>query len=219
MLSSALPDCLAGLLAIALAGVLLASCAPFGASEPVPVPKAEAPAPVPSARTPAVPPPPAEPPATAADLATREMLAVQERARQMPAAELAKEIARLSDTPATPRTSFELALLLGQTRNNGDLPRALGLLDGLLRSPSPEAAPYQPLARLVATRMAEQRRLEEQVERQNQQARDSQRRIEQLNEKLEALKAIERSLTTRAASGAAPGASAAATPAAKGMPP
>jgi hypothetical protein len=90
----------------------------------------------------------------------------------------------------------QLALLLGQTRVAGDTVRALQLLDQVAQSPAPEAAPWQPLARLLAARYAEQRRVEEQLERQNQQARDQQRRLQQLTEKLEALKAIERSLTT-----------------------
>ena len=218
MSSSVLPEFPARGLAFAVAlAAALAACAPLPEREPAPVRKAEAPAP--AASVPVAPPPPAEPPATAADLATRDMLAFQERARQMPPADLAKEIARLSDAPPAPRTSFELALLLAQTRNNGDLSRALGVLDGLLRSTAPEAAPFQPLARLVAARLADQRRLEEQVERQNQQARDNQRRIEQLNEKLEALKAIERSLTTRPAAGPASAAPPAAVPPAKGAPP
>ena len=43
----------------------------------------------------------------------------------------------------------------------------------------------------------EQRRLEDLLEKQNQQTRDVQRRLDQTNERLEALKAIERSLTSR----------------------
>ena len=43
----------------------------------------------------------------------------------------------------------------------------------------------------------EQRRLEDSLERQSQQLREHQRRIDQLNERLEAMRAIERSLTTR----------------------
>ena len=57
----------------------------------------------------------------------------------------------------------------------------------------------KPLARLLAARLLDQRRLEDGVERQSQQLRDSQRRIEVLNERLEAMRAIERSLTPRGA--------------------
>jgi hypothetical protein len=168
------------------------------ASSAVAVP-AERPASAPLAAAPAastVAPPQAEP-------AMRDLLAFHDRIRQLPPQDLATEIARLNDEPPGPRTTLQLALLLGQTRNNGDLARALALLDPLLRSTAPEAAPWQPLARLLASRYAEQRRLEEQIERQSQQARENQRKLEQLNEKLEALKAIERSLTARPPAGGA----------------
>ncbi len=155
-----------------------------------------------SAATPAAAAPvPAPPPQ--ADSAMRDLLAFHDRVRQLPPQDLALEIARLNEAPPGPRTTLQLALLLGQTRNNGDLARALALLEPLLRSTAPEAAPWQPLARFLASRYAEQRRMEEQIERQSQQARDNQRKLEQLNEKLEALKAIERSLTTRPPAGGA----------------
>ncbi|HUG25374.1 hypothetical protein [Piscinibacter sp.] len=187
-----------------LCGLLLAACAPLAP----PSGAAPAPALVPEPASPAAQPAPAPAPplvplATPADLATREMLAFHERARQWTGADLAREIGRRGEASAGARASVELALLLGQTRNNGDLARALALLDGLLRSSAPEAAPWQPLARLVAAQLAEQRRIEEQLERQNQQARENQRRVDQLSQKLEALKAIERSLTTRPEGGAA----------------
>lgn len=144
---------------------------------------------------------PAPPPQT--DSAARDLLAFHDRVRQLPPQDLAPEIARLNEAPPGPRTTLQLVLLLGQTRNNGDLARALALLEPLLRSTAPEAAPWQPLARFLASRYAEQRRMEEQLERQSQQARENQRKLEQLNEKLEALKAIERSLTTRPPAGGA----------------
>ena len=175
--------------------------APAGVSEAVP-PAVPAPT-EPPASAPAQPPaPPTPPPQT--DAALRDLLAFNDRARQLSPQDLAAEMARLNDEPPGPRSTLQLALLLGQTRSNGDIARALALLEPLLRSTAPEAAPWQPLARLLASRFAEQRRLEEQIERQNQQARDNQRKLEQLNDKLEALKAIERNLTTRpAATGAA----------------
>lgn len=165
---------------------------------------------------PAPPPPVVEPPPAppepeaapskpdAADEAARRVLAYHDRLRQMPAAELAQELARLNAAPGGPATTLEMALVLGQTRNNGDLARGLSLLDSLLRINTPEVQPWQPIARLIAARFAEQRRLEEQLERLNTQLKDSQResqrKIDQLNEKLEALKAIERSMTVRPSS-------------------
>jgi len=198
--------------------VALLSCLPLVACAPLP--GAREPAPVDaSARQPAPPVvvvPPAPPAATPADLAAREVLAFHDHVRQLPPPELGRELARVGDPPATPRATLQFAVLLGLTRNGGDLARALAALDPLLRSTAPEAAAWQPVARLIAARYAEQRRVEEQLERQNQQVRDSQRKLEQLNEKLEALKAIERSLTARPANGSAAPASA---PALKATPP
>jgi hypothetical protein len=204
---------------LSLCVVLLAGCAPLAPMPPAatavasPASVADAPSAPAVAAAPAV---VVVPAATAADLATRDMLAFHERARGLAPAELAREIARLNDAQAHPRSAVELAVLLGHTRVNGDTGRALGLLDSVVRSTAPEAAPWQPFARLVAARYGEQRRLEEQLDRQSQQARDSQRRLDQLNAKLEALKAIERNLTTQ------PAASAPLTaplPAPKGSPP
>jgi hypothetical protein len=90
---------------------------------------------------------------------------------------------------------LELALLLAQQRQNGDLARALAVLEGLQHGQAPVAT--QPLARLLHTRLSEQRRLEDQLERQGQTLRELQRRADQLAAQLEALRAIERSLNTR----------------------
>lgn len=96
---------------------------------------------------------------------------------------------------ASPATTLESALLLAQTRQPNDLARAQALLEPLAREGAP--APWANLARLLQARLADQRRLEEQADRQAQQLRDQQRRLEQLASQLEALKAIERSLATR----------------------
>lgn len=140
-------------------------------------------------------PPSAEP---TLETAARAFYSYFDRIRQMQPAELAREFVRL-DQPSNPGSVLELALALGQTRNPNDTVRALATLDPLLRSTDPQLAPWRPLARLLALRYNEQRRLEEQIERQNQQLRDAQRRQEQLAQQLEALKAIERSLVNRPA--------------------
>lgn len=152
------------------------------------------------------------------DAAARHVLAYFERVRAMPAAELQKELARLADTPSTPAAVMEQALALGFTRGPNDLQRALALLDALLRSTAPDVAPWHPLARLLQARYQEQRRIEDLLDRQNQRLLDAQRRLDQLNEKLEALKAIERSLAPRTAVPLPPSAPAApaSTPRANG---
>lgn len=131
------------------------------------------------------------------DQANRHAMRYTERVRTLPLPELQQEIVRLNESPVTPKSTLELALALGQTRAPGDLHKAIGLLEGLSRSTDPETAPWQPMARMTLARFSEMRRLEEQLDKQNLQLRDSQRRIDQLNEKLEALKAIERSLAPR----------------------
>ncbi len=195
------------------------SAAASAATAPSGPPAAAEEAPTPESVASAAAPPPVQPPAAPAppttEQATREVLAFSDELRRMPVADLAREIARLGETPGNPKSVLELALVLGQTHSPGDAARGAALLDPLLKSTSPQTAPWQPLARLVANKLAEQRRLEEQIDRQNQQLRDSQRRIDQLSDKLEALKAIERSLTTRNAPGAPAAGNA---PAASGAP-
>ncbi|MCZ8254662.1 MAG: hypothetical protein O9327_03120 [Polaromonas sp.] len=125
---------------------------------------------------------------------TLRMLAYAERVRVMPPADLTQEAARLGDA-ASPEAQVQLSLVLSQLRQLPDLVRAQELLARVLGNA--DAQPLHPLARLLASRYAEQRRLEEQLDKQNQQLRDVQRRLDQTNERLEALKAIERSLTSR----------------------
>jgi hypothetical protein len=75
--------------------------------------------------------------------------------------------------------------------------------------------PWPPIANLLADRVAEQRRLEDQLDRMTTQRRDTQRTLQQLTEKLEALKAIERSMTARPPSASTPGNGADPAPAPK----
>ncbi|HEY8358080.1 MAG TPA: hypothetical protein VIL30_11520 [Ramlibacter sp.] len=188
-------------LALALASLLaLAGCAttappPAPAAPAAPVPAqpepAPAPPPAPQAVAPAPPPVQPRPPAHPADL----VLAYADRVRGMPAPELAQEIQRLGDSGYAPVRALQLAVALGQSRYNGNLARAQSLLQRVQQDP--EAQPLHALARLLAAQFTEQRRLEEQAERQAQQVRDNQRRIEQLNDRLEAVRAIERSLPSR----------------------
>ena len=130
------------------------------------------------------------------------LLAYADRVRALPAPDLFREIARLGN-PATPAEQLQLALSLSQLHQAAELARAQELHNRILSNPSVPAQPLQPLARLLAARYADQRRLEDQLEKQIQQTRDVQRRLEQTRERLEALKAIERSLTSRPPAAAA----------------
>jgi hypothetical protein len=206
----------------------VAACSlPHATPEQAPVP-AVATAPAPSAPAP-VPAPVAEPapqahfdPADSADQAARRLLFYHERLRQMAPSDVAAEIARLgaevspTDSTASPDAVLDLALALEQQHNPGDLARAASLLESITQAIKPELRAWQPMANLLAAHIAEQRRLEDQLERQAAQRRDTQRAIQQLSEKLEALKAIERSMTSRppgtAASGTEPAPPATKTP-------
>jgi len=215
----------AGLSALCAAACALTQPAP----PPTPAPPAAAapqPAPAPAPPPPPVLEPAAKPqsdPVTAADRAARHLLAYNERLRQMSPADLAAEVNRLSalvssaDAPATADDVLALVLALVQEHNPGDLARASSLLEPLTLDTSPESQPWRPLARLLAGRIAEQRRLEEQLDRLTAQRRDTQRAIQQLTEKLEALKAIERSMTTQPAT-TAPAAGTGSTPGAESAP-
>lgn len=163
---------------------------------PVQPPPPPPPAPVcPPAPEPVCVAPPAPEPSPN-DIAARRFLSYQDQVRGLQGGDLMRELGRIGEPNGRPQATIEFALVLGQTRVAADTQRALSLLDPLVKATSPEAAPWQPIARLLQTRFLEQRRVEEQLERQNAQLRDAQRQIGQLNEKLEALKAIERSMNT-----------------------
>lgn len=147
-------------------------------------------------------PPPAQQ-SDPADVAARRFLAYHDQLRQMSPNDLGNEITRLNAIVATNAAAapaenvLELALALSMQHNGGDVARALTLLEQLARTGTPELQPLQPLIRLMLGRVAEQRRLEDLLNREIAQKREQQRNLQQLFEKLEALKAIERSMTTR----------------------
>jgi len=165
--------------------------------------------PAPPAEAGPLPPPPpriqpveAEPPAPATQMTPPRhahpvdgMLAYADQVRALNPAELSAEAARLGDPGDVPAQQMRVALVLAQTRVPADLARALGLVQRVAANGTPEAQPLQPLARLLAARYMEQRRVEDDRDKQVQTLRDSQRRIDQLNDRLEALRAIERSFT------------------------
>ena len=193
---------------LALAAVL-AGCATDGGL-PTPPPPAVAAAPVPA-------PPPAPPvvdekeaddsaqaasadgpaAATPRPSLVKHLLAYADQVAALPPQALAGEIARLTPRQEeSPQQQLELALALGQTRLPADTARALGLVQRALAQKD-NTPQVQSFARLLENRYLQQRRLEDQIDRQNQQVRDAQRRNDQLNERLEAMRAIERSLNAR----------------------
>lgn len=189
-----------------VSGLLVGSLALAACTALQPAPEQPPAPPPPPAPAPVPPPPPPPPPAPQPDpmdTANRRLIQYHEQLRQMTPAELGQELTRLNAIvsanakEASPQAVMELSLALAQSRGNGELARAAQLLDPIVKSTNPDIAPWQPLARLLSVRFNEQRKLEEQLERQGVQLREAQRNLTQTNDKLEQLKAIERSLTAR----------------------
>ena len=137
-----------------------------------------------------------------ADPTLTELLAYQASVRAMSSSELVKAQLELSRADHAPQNTIRRAMLQATLRTPGDLTRAQTLLDSITQASSDEAKLLAPLAQFLSGQYADLRRQDEAVERLNGQVREAQRRNDQLNEKLEALKNIERSLSVRPAAGA-----------------
>lgn len=132
------------------------------------------------------------------------LLSYYQLVNRMTSQELARERSALTSQAATPAHQLRLAMVLGMGRSPADLNRAASLLESVLKSQAGHASRLHPLARLLADHYGERLRLEQQAERAlqqaekaGQQARDSQRRAAELQEKIDALADIERSLPLR----------------------
>jgi hypothetical protein len=108
--------------------------------------------------------------------------------------ELARELQALNARQGGAMLAMEKALALGLTHDSADLVRAQVQLNNVLMANDAEADKFKSLAELLWGNYAEMRRLAESADKANQQSRENQRRLDQLNEKLEALKNIERTL-------------------------
>ncbi len=117
--------------------------------------------------------------------------------QRMTSVELTRERQLLGSIPSSPSVQIRQAMLLGIPRTNADLPRALSLLEAIQRSHAPEAASLYPLARLLSTQYQERIKLETQNDRLSLQLKEAQRKRDELQEKLEALADIERSIPIR----------------------
>jgi len=163
--------------------------------------------------TPPPPPPPPPPPAKPVvmevhcappmedqDSAARHFFASQDRLSTLNTADLANEANHPADASSV-QGQLDQALALSLTHVPGDTQRAQALVDQITHNTSRDADPWRGPARLLATQLAEQRRLQDQAEHAAQQLRDAQRdnqrKLDQVNEKLDQLKAIERSLNAR----------------------
>lgn len=209
-----------GLLALAACCALMAACqhTPQPESMPTPMPPVvEAPMPAQAAGTAPAPAVAAAPgaapgaaqamaPVEAVEDATAGLLRYATRLRAMGASELKQELNTLvgqgtrggtgpaTGTGTTPKTQMQLALVLLQIREPVETARALGLLQRVATSAESGASGYKALAYLLIDNLITTRRLEDNLERTSQQLRESQRRIDVLNERLDAMRAIERSM-------------------------
>ena len=138
------------------------------------------------------------PPMEEQDVAARHFFAAQDRLSTLNTADLAAEANRPADSVAG---QIDQALALSFTHTPGDTARAQALVEQVIHDTGREADAWRGAARLLGTLLAEQKRAEDLAERSAQQLRDAQRdnqrKLDQLNEKLEQLKAIERTLNTR----------------------
>jgi len=150
-------------------------------------------------------------PMLAGDVNIRAMLAFYRKSRGMSSAELTRERAALQGKVGEPLEALRLAMLLGHERS--DLVRALGLLDDIARSDSPQALALQPLVRLLSDQYAERLKLEARSERLASGLRETEQKAAAarseataaraeaaaLQEKIDALAEIERNLPGRPA--------------------
>ena len=125
------------------------------------------------------------------------LLGYPQRLQRLSAQELVRERGALASVPPTPPVQLRQAMLFGQSRGPSDPAKALALLNGLLKSATPEATELHSLARILAVHYQERIKLESQNEKLTQQLKESQRKNDELQEKLNAMAEIELSIPLR----------------------
>lgn len=141
--------------------------------------------------------PPADKPGFAEVDTPEAALIYYQSLHRLSSSDFARERGNFAAAPKTALARLLGAMLLGYPRAQQDLARAQGLLDEILRADDPAARELQPLARLLADNYAERSRLDAQLERSVQQVKEGQRRNAELQEKIDRLADIERTLTPR----------------------
>ena len=144
-------------------------------------------------------PAPPEAPTTTVKLVTTvggmdDLLIYHQSLRRMSQQELGRELQALNARQGGAMLAMQKAMVLGLTHDANDLARAQAQLGTVLNATDSDAVALKPLAQLLVSNYAEMRRLSENAEKAGQQAKENQRRMDQLSEKLEALKNIERTL-------------------------
>ena len=131
------------------------------------------------------------------EMAMLPLLGYAQLLTRMSAQEQARERTILATIPKTPISQARMAMLLAQPRGPVDLTRALALLEGILKSNDPVAISLYPLAQTLVTQYSERLKLEGQNDKLAQQLKEAQSSNAELQEKLNALADIERSLPVR----------------------
>lgn len=126
-----------------------------------------------------------------------ELFSYYQKIRLSPQAEIGKTLLELNGLSKTPYREMQRAMLLGLLHGSGDLARAQAILDGILKSNDAASDYLKPAAHFLTGHNAELRRFDEVIEKQNQQLKEVQRRADQLAQKLEDIKTIERQLPSR----------------------
>lgn len=147
-------------------------------------------------------PPPAAPTIAATAVPPRsvveDLLSYHRAMNNASQAELNKELAALNTAPAGAETEVRKAIVLGLMHDAARLARARIVLNGALAADDVDKKSLRPLIEWMQANYAELRRLTVAADRQAQQykegQKDAQRRYDQLNEKLEAMKRVENSL-------------------------
>jgi len=137
------------------------------------------------------------PPAVGEDAGPVPALAYYQTLQRMTAAQIGRERMVLAALPQSPINQIRVAMVLGHPRGQQDLVRALALLDAVLKSAETGAIGLHPLARVLADNYGERQKLEVQADKQGQQLKESQRKALELQEKIDGLTEIERTLPQR----------------------
>lgn len=130
------------------------------------------------------------------DVTLRAVLAYARQQADADSAQRARTIKAIEADTVTPLNLMKLAVIHGQNRNEADPAKGAALLEKVLADKSAEAVTLHPLARILHAQYLARVRLQGQNERLLSETKSAQAREDELQEKLDALTDIERSLRT-----------------------
>ena len=137
------------------------------------------------------------PVASSEEGSTVAVLTYYQTLQRMTPAQINRERLVLAALPPTPSSQLKIAMALGSSGGQQDFTKALSLLETVLKSSEADAISLHPLARLLAENFGERQKFEAQLEKQAQQLKGSQRKAAELQEKIDQLADIERTLPQR----------------------